>query len=388
MRMMRCWWLSVVVLVSSITETNAFLVAPARTTRSSTTVRLAAWNVTTEVPPFVPPTTVTTPSVLPPTPWLTPTTGRALCLTAAALYGTNFGLVSLLDESMPLAVSATGRFGLAALVLLLLTKSPYDISKGFETGLWYAGGYLAQAQGLETLGPSKSAFCNALCVLVVPALEFVMTKQSGDTKQTKFSSSLLWTLGGVALMELNDGVSSSWQLGDVWGLVQALLFGIGYWRLEQVNGEATAITAGQLCMVTLVSGVLMVTTDTVPTLSQVLDWWSTPTLQHALLWTGLVSTAAALVLETVALQVVSASELTLLMTTVSLWGSAFGVYMGDQLPMMGWLGGGLIVGGCVQSILEKPVVVEPEPLLLMEPEAVAVWTEQQQQQPWAAEEVR
>ncbi len=53
-------------------------------------------------------------------------------------------------------------------------------------------------------------------------------------------------------------------------------------------------------------------------------------------------------LETVALKVVSATELTLLMTTTSLWGAAFAfVALGEVLTPSGMVGGLLIMGGCI-----------------------------------------
>ena len=76
-------------------------------------------------------------------------------------------------------------------------------------------------------------------------------------------------------------------------------------------------------------------------------WLSDPAILGALLWTGLVSTALALYLETVALKVMSASELTLIMTSVSLWGAAFAYFtLGETLSHVGMVGGALIVAGC------------------------------------------
>lgn len=52
-------------------------------------------------------------------------------------------------------------------------------------------------------------------------------------------------------------------------------------------------------------------------------------------------------METVALKVVSASELTLLMTTTSLWGAGFAfVTLGEFLTPTGMFGGLLIMAGC------------------------------------------
>ena len=116
---------------------------------------------------------------------------RLLLLGAAALYGTNFSVVKILGDTMPVGISASLRFGLAALATLpWLLQPPKDGSKllldfskneeqqpsknmwermqqvvststvgaalaGFEVGMWNSVGYLAQAVGLETTDASK-----------------------------------------------------------------------------------------------------------------------------------------------------------------------------------------------------------------------------------------
>ena len=119
---------------------------------------------------------------------------RLLFLGAAALYGTNFSVVKILGDTIPVGISATLRFGLAALVTLpWLLAPPKDGSSfmpttivadspkpktwweipwktlqtvtstttvgaalaGFEVGMWNAVAYLAQAVGLETTDASK-----------------------------------------------------------------------------------------------------------------------------------------------------------------------------------------------------------------------------------------
>lgn len=84
--------------------------------------------------------------------------GRMLVLLAACIYGTNFSVVKLLDDTMPLSVSASLRFGLAAAVVsaIVLGKESDDVDPkvkkernlafwgGVEIGLWYCIGYIAQ----------------------------------------------------------------------------------------------------------------------------------------------------------------------------------------------------------------------------------------------------
>ena len=120
---------------------------------------------------------------------------RILLVIAAALYGTNFTVVKVLNESVPTGISTTLRFALAALATLpwLIAppsqKDPTSVATsatdgdgldtntngllsllnidgpssaslaaafaGFEVGAWNSLGYIAQAVGLETTDASK-----------------------------------------------------------------------------------------------------------------------------------------------------------------------------------------------------------------------------------------
>jgi hypothetical protein len=84
--------------------------------------------------------------------------GRFLVLLAACIYGTNFSVVKILDDTIPLSVSAFLRFGLAATVVsaMVLSRESDDVQPivkkernlafwgGVEIGLWYCIGYIAQ----------------------------------------------------------------------------------------------------------------------------------------------------------------------------------------------------------------------------------------------------
>ena len=99
--------------------------------------------------------------------------GRLLVLLSAAIYGTNFASVKLLNDIMPTGVSAVARFSLAALTVSALVwhsegqeaslPSSVMIQEqrrqatwlGLEIGGWYSVAYLAQATGLMTVDASK-----------------------------------------------------------------------------------------------------------------------------------------------------------------------------------------------------------------------------------------
>ena len=152
----------------------------------------------------------------------------------------------------------------------------------------------------------------------------------GKILQRKEIASVALACLGVGMLEVGP---SGLQVtpGDVLAFMQTIFFGIGYWRLEAVSHahphQAARVTVGQL---TAVAGGATLYAFTEYGLGHMdasvdlfIEWLGDPFILGALVWTGLVSTALALYLETVALKVVSATELTLLMTTTSLWGASF-----------------------------------------------------------------
>jgi len=175
-------------------------------------------------------------------------------------------------------------------------------------------------------------------------------------------ASIAMAVGGVAMLQLGPSHHAESLLtathGDLFCLAQALFFGIGYWRLEsasvQYPDQTGRMTAGQLLAVAAGSILFWLGSGDGASLAQLQTWLTDPFILASLGWTGLVSTALALYMEAVALKVVSATELTVLMTSVSLWGSAFAyVTMGEVLPPIGMLGGLAILTGCVLSCTGK-----------------------------------
>lgn len=208
----------------------------------------------------------------------------------------------------------------------------------------------------------QSAFFNALAVIIVPLLDAAFRD-----KQLRGSGivSCLMAVSGVFLLQMapsSIGTTTSseplfqFSNGDVFSVFQAVTFGIGYWRLESVASrfptQAGLMTVGQLATIATGSVLFWFATDGIPNVDELQIWLSDAFVLKTLIWTGLVSTALALYLETIALKVVSAAELTILMTSVSLWGSLFAyVAMDEVLPPIGMAGGLMIVTGCVFSAL-------------------------------------
>jgi drug/metabolite transporter (DMT)-like permease len=393
--------------------------------------------------------------------------GRALVLLAAAIYGTNFATVKMIDSEIPLSISASIRFSLAATVVstiafvyeslqpdkFTITQKDNALSAldnppsgsgyfdsnligmtgallgGYEVGIWYCLGYIAQAIALQTVSASKSGFYNALAVVVVPILDRFLGAKKTPLAKPIISAILLAVLGvacfslestsdtsGFAstvvplkpllvpledLGSLSTSVSGEnavestiamttaagslasapdffaterWSFGtaDLYCLAQSLFFGFGYWRLERVSTSypdySLRSTVGQLQAVAIGAIVYSVFVAKDLSFSTMLNWpdslqfWlHDEFIVEGLLWTGIVSTAFAMYLETIALNIVTATELTILMTTTSLWGAGFSYWqLGDTLSAPGWVGGILILTGClITSLSPQPTDTIP-----------------------------
>jgi drug/metabolite transporter (DMT)-like permease len=290
---------------------------------------------------------------------------RLLLVGAAALYGTTFSLVKLLGDTMPVGISTTLRFGLAALVTM-----PWLVSNlhkkgamhaawlGFEVGMFNSIGYVTQAVGLGTTEASKSAFVCSLAVVVVPLLDFL----TGKRLEARQWIGVLMAVVGVAFLELGgDAAVTGLSDGDLLSLVQPLVFGMGFWKMEramhQHPEEASRITAGQLFAVFLASaayGMYSIDFD-IPSAMVTYpwqEWLSSPSLLFGLFWTGCITTALTIYMETVALKTLSAAETTLIFSTEPVWGTAFAaIVMGEQLGPEAGIGAFCILTACVYSNL-------------------------------------
>jgi len=285
---------------------------------------------------------------------------RLLLLCAAALYGTNFSLVKLMGDTMPVGVSSTLRFGLAALFTFpWLMEDVYQDTAlasaclGFEVGLWNSIGYVSQAVGLETTPASKSAFICSLAVVVVPMLDFATGKR---LQPRQLIGSLLAVIG-VAFLELGGDLSAeSITSGDLISLVQPFAFGIGFWKMEHAMHkypeQARRMTASQLLAV-LVASIVYASQVLDPTELQSLpwkEWLATPQLLMSIFWTGVITTAMTIYMENLALETLSAAETTLIFSTEPIWGTGFAaVVMGEQLGFNAMIGAGCILSACIYS---------------------------------------
>jgi len=309
---------------------------------------------------------------------------RLLVIVAAALYGSNFTCVKLLNDQVPVGISTTLRFLLATVATLPWLMAPPDPPKtdkqvttgltsaswlpqgtamaatlaGLEVGAYNSIGYISQAVGLETTDASKSAFVCSLAVVTVPTLDTFAGK---NMKPREVVGATLAVLG-VAFLELGGADAlQSFGTGDLITLMQPIFFGLGFWRMEramhQHPQEAKRLTAAQILAVFLSSAVYtQFLSDENVVVSQMMGWTSDPNILFGLFWTGCITTALTLYMETLALKTLSAAETTMLFSTEPLWAAAVAsVVAGEQLGLGAGVGAALILSGCLYSNMGYPL---------------------------------
>eukprot|EP00979_Chaetoceros_neogracilis_P001046 scaffold191_cov273-Chaetoceros_neogracile.AAC.61 len=329
---------------------------------------------------------------------------RILLMIAAALYGTNFTFVKVLNDNVPVEFGTFLRFALAAVVTMpwlfqrnkssnepinaidssieqvsnseainavdssieLLSNGNGVLLGGLEVGIWNAIGYFSQAVGLETTPASTSAFICSLAVVVVPILDHLTGKKI--LRREVFGA--LFAVAGVAFLELDSlvaGGAPSLSSGDLYSLVQPVAFGIGFWRMEHYMRkfplDAMKMTATQLSTIALSSlGVAALTSKSpMPDFAQLTEWLSDSTVLGALLWTGLITTALTVAMETFALKTLSAAETTMIFSTEPIFGGICASYvLGEQFGVGGFIGSAMVLGGCLYSNLGGKSKAEEE----------------------------
>ena len=118
--------------------------------------------------------------------------------------------------------------------------------------------------------------------------------------------------------------------------------------------DAMKLTAGQLMMVAISSmGLFLYSNHGIfPEVMQIMEWLSNPVIAGSILWTGLITTALTVGMETYALKTLSAAETTMLFSTEPIFGALTASFvLGEAFGSHGLIGSALVLGGCLYSNL-------------------------------------
>jgi drug/metabolite transporter (DMT)-like permease len=255
-------------------------------------------------------------------------------------------------------------------------------------GSWVALGYLGQTLGLLTTTASKSCvICSLHCVFVAVIAEYWRVQRASSAVSEKaeripkasassfnddgekFDITRLLpaaiAVAGVAIVELH-GAGGAPTIGDALSFAQPVGFGMGYLILEGLMAKnpqaAFPVSAIKLTVVAVASFLMFEVmpllnggdvTLSIPDFSPIL---SSPMALGGILYTGLVTTALALCVESIAFAKVPATDASLILTTEPLFAAVFGaVALGETFGISDYVGASLIVSACALSIfLDTP----------------------------------
>lgn len=308
---------------------------------------------------------------------------RGLLLFSSVLYGTNFPLGRIMNENLPPSAATSARMLFAAMALspFLLQLAPEIRLTALLCGCFTALGYVTQSLALVDTPAATVAFLGAVTVIVCPALAVIVDgKNLGLREAPQVWLAAALALLGVGVLELGgggEGATIGMAAGDVFSVLQAVGFGTSFFiteRMMTINPtQALPITATQCAVAALVSGLWALGDGTgaevlagpeagwlldeatrqayaLPGLLLQPDGSALRTVCYAALWTGLVTTAANRIAETVALGRLASSEASVLLATEPLWAALFAaLYIGEGLGTNDAVGGALLVGACLAN---------------------------------------
>jgi len=328
--------------------------------------------------------------------WFEPIAWRAVVVVLCALWASNFASAKLVmaEPGVDSSLYALSRFGVAAASLAPFAirsvlrgsvdgesnvKTPVmdleTLKESIVCGSWVAFGYLGQTLGLLSTTASKSCvICSMHCVFVALIAEVwrVQKAASVGIGSTTFDAKRLVpavvAVIGVAIVELK-GAGGSPTIGDALSFAQPIGFGMGYLILENIMARkpeaALPVSAMKLVVVTVASflmfegspllhgGSIADLSPQLPDFSPILH---STTAMGGILYTGLVTTALALWVESIAFAKVPATDASLILTTEPIFAAGCGaIALGETFGASDYVGAGLIVGACALSIfLDSP----------------------------------
>ena len=278
-----------------------------------------------------------------------PRRADALLVAAPAVWGVSFVVVK---ESLALAPPLTFlavRFAVAAVALAPFTDfatppSRAELRGGLLLTALLSTGFAAQAVGLQYTTPARSAFIVALSSVLAPVVAFAVLRQR-----------LRWIVGvavaiaggGIYLLTAPDG--GGLNRGDLWTLITATVFGGHIVAVAELSKRHDAL---RLVWFQL-AGTAIATSVLAGAIEPARIAWSAA-LVGALLFTGVVATALALVWQMRAQRHMSTARAALLLcfepvfATITSW-----LWLGERLSVVQWVGAGLILGGMILAELPQ-----------------------------------
>ncbi|MHB8191321.1 MAG: DMT family transporter [Ferrimicrobium sp.] len=277
---------------------------------------------------------------------------RGGLLLITALWGGTFTLNALALRTMPAQTLLLLRFGAATVVLLLITGRPRywrglrwsELRVAIFTGLLLFGGYLAQIEGQRFISASLSGFLTGVSVILVPLF---LLGVGIRPRRRQIAGTALALLGLVAL---SDPAGHSSLNGVGLTLGSAVCFGLQIVVVEIYAHEVSPLrfVTIQMSTVTVAAMAVLPVTGGLGGVghSSVIAWIAVGA-------NGIGASALAFIAQTYALRVLSSIEVAVIYSIEPVFAAVFAlVVLGNSLPLLGWIGGAVVVVAMVVVSLD------------------------------------
>jgi drug/metabolite transporter (DMT)-like permease len=261
-------------------------------------------------------------------------------LAVAATWGAAFVLMKDAINRQPFMDFLATRMTIAVAVMALaqpkrIARTDRETIKyGTILGLLLAGGYITQTIGLELSTAAITGFITGLYVVLTPILGWLILKKK-TTRKVWFGVALATI--GLALISIKSQ-SLSIGTGELWVALCALLFaahivGLGRWS---PNRDPYALTVIQLSVVAIACWALALKDGyQVP---------PDPQVWIAVIFTAVLSTAVAFLVQTWAQGHMDPSRVAIILTAEVVFAALFSVAVGqEQLALKTIIGGTLLI---------------------------------------------
>ncbi len=266
----------------------------------------------------------------------------AICL----VWGATFTVIKTALDDVSAVLFLAWRFGLATLVLWLgmriqgpVRLERKSVTAGALLGLALFGGYLFQTIGLRFTTPSRSAFLTGLFIVMVPIFAAIASRRSPSRSE---AFGILLAFLGMALLSGPIGQSQTAR-GDLLTVICAVCYALHILALGHFARihDTRALALLQVGFTFLFS---LATFFWVEPVRFVPGW----NLWLAVLFTGVLATALAFLVQTWAQRVTSPTRTALIfaLEPVFAWATAF-LVLGEQLGGWNAMGALLILVGVV-----------------------------------------
>lgn len=279
----------------------------------------------------------------------------------ALSWGINFVIIKwTLDQMAPFQYLAI-RFGLSALVMLLLfarrlrALTGREWRNGLIIGLFLFGAFAFQTTGLRFTTPGKSGFITGLNVVLVPLLQWAVTRRFPG-----FNALLGAVLATVGLGLLSLTASFHLATGDLLTLICALLFAahivaIGRWSQGTDPAALAVIQIGVAALGNI--GLALWLEPFRPVV--------TPFSAGSILYGAIIGTVLAFTVQTASQRLTPPSHTAVILSAEALFAGVFSVWLwGEALTARSVLGAFLILVGILAAELRKGDTAESPPLEL------------------------